>query len=34
LVGLVSFNIYYIPEPGTLALLGLGALGLMVFRRK
>jgi hypothetical protein len=34
LVGLVSFNIYYVPEPGTLALLGLGALGLMVFRRK
>lgn len=34
LLGLQSFNIYYIPEPGTLALLGLGALGLMVFRRK
>jgi len=34
LVGLQSFNIYYVPEPGTLALLGLGALGLMVFRRK
>ncbi|MGA4579662.1 PEP-CTERM sorting domain-containing protein [Limisphaera sp. VF-2] len=34
LVGLQSFNIYYIPEPGTLALLGLGALGLMIFRRK
>jgi len=34
LLGLRSFNIYYIPEPGTLALLGLGALGLMIFRRK
>lgn len=34
LVGLQSFNIYYVPEPGTLALLGLGALGLMIFRRK
>ncbi|HEY9174925.1 MAG TPA: PEP-CTERM sorting domain-containing protein [Verrucomicrobiae bacterium] len=36
LSGLTSFNIYYniIPEPSTFALLGLGALGMMIFRRK
>jgi hypothetical protein len=36
LVGLTSFNIYYqiIPEPSTFALLGLGALGMFLFRRK
>lgn len=33
-VGLQSFNIYYIPEPSTFALLGLGALGMFLFRRK
>lgn len=32
--GLRSFNVYYIPEPSTFALLGLGALGMMIFRRK
>lgn len=34
LAGLQSFNIYMIPEPSTFALLGLGALGMMIFRRK
>jgi len=34
MVGLQSFNIYYIPEPSTFALLGLGALGMFLFRRK
>ena len=36
LAGLRSFNIYYniVPEPSTFALLGLGALGMMIFRRK
>lgn len=37
LAGLQSFNIYsttIIPEPGTFALLGLGALGMLIFRRK
>jgi len=36
LAGLQSFNIYMnvIPEPGTFALLGLGALGMLIFRRK
>lgn len=35
LVGLQSFNVFYvIPEPSTFALLGLGALGMFLFRRK
>lgn len=32
--GFRSFNIYYVPEPSTFALLGLGALGMLIFRRK
>jgi hypothetical protein len=35
MVGLESFNIHTaVPEPSTFALLGLGALGMMIFRRK
>ena len=34
LVGFRSFSIAYGPEPGTLALLTLGGLGLLIFRRK
>jgi hypothetical protein len=37
LAGFRSFSIYdpsYVPEPGTYALFGLGALGLWLFRRK
>jgi len=34
LLGAQSFNIYMVPEPGTFALLGLGALGMLIFRRK
>jgi len=37
LVGLTSFSLVahpIIPEPGTFALLGLGALGMLIFRRK
>ncbi len=34
LVGLKSFNIYFIPEPSMFALLGLGTLGMLIFRRK
>jgi hypothetical protein len=36
LKGMESFNLYMkvIPEPSTFALLGLGALGMMIFRRK
>ncbi len=33
-VNLRSFNLVLIPEPGSVALLGLGALGLWLFRRK
>jgi hypothetical protein len=29
-----SFNVHYVPEPSTFALLGLGALGMLIFRRK
>ena len=32
--GWVSFNIYFIPEPASFALFGLGAAGLMIFRRR
>lgn len=34
MVGLTSFNLHVIPEPSTFALLGLGALGMFLFRRK
>jgi hypothetical protein len=34
LTGLQSFNIYFIPEPSTFALAGLGAAGLLIFRRR
>jgi hypothetical protein len=34
LVGLQSFNIYFVPEPGTFALLGLGAASMLIFRRR
>ena len=31
---LTSFNLYFIPEPSSLALAGLGAAALMIFRRR
>lgn len=31
--GWTSFNIYAVPEPGTVALLGLGAAAMLIFRR-
>ena len=31
---LTSFNLYLIPEPGSFALLGLGAAALLIFRRR
>jgi hypothetical protein len=34
LAGLTSFSLVAVPEPSTFALLGLGALGMMIFRRK
>jgi hypothetical protein len=34
MVGLESFNVYTIPEPGTYALIGLGTLALWLFRRR
>jgi len=34
LVGLESFNIYMVPEPGTFALVGLGAAAMLIFRRR
>lgn len=34
LVGLQSFNIYMVPEPSTMALAGLGAAALLIFRRR
>jgi hypothetical protein len=34
LVGLTSFNIYIVPEPATVALAGLGAAALLIFRRR
>jgi hypothetical protein len=33
-VGWQSFNIYSVPEPASFALFGLGAAGLMIFRRR
>lgn len=32
--GFQSFNVAVVPEPSTFALLGLGALGMLIFRRK
>jgi hypothetical protein len=32
--GLQSFNLYFVPEPTTAALLGLGAAGMLIFRRR
>lgn len=34
LVGLLSFNIYAVPEPSTMALAGLAAASLLIFRRR
>jgi hypothetical protein len=34
LAGLQSFNIYFVPEPSTMALAGLGAAALLIFRRR
>lgn len=34
LTGLTSFNIYLVPEPTTMALAGLGAAALLIFRRR
>jgi hypothetical protein len=34
ITGLQSFNIYFIPEPSTFALAGLGAAALLIFRRR
>lgn len=34
LVGFQGFNIYFVPEPSTLALAGLGAAALLIFRRR
>lgn len=34
LTGLQSFNIFMIPEPSTMALAGLGAAALLIFRRR
>lgn len=34
LTGLQSFNIYFVPEPSTMALAGLGAAALLIFRRR
>jgi len=34
LVGLQSFNIYSVPEPTSFVLAGLGAAGLLIFRRR
>jgi hypothetical protein len=33
-VGTTSFNIYFVPEPSTIALAGLGAASLLIFRRR
>jgi hypothetical protein len=34
MVNFRGFNIAMVPEPSTFALLGLGALGMLIFRRK
>lgn len=34
LIGLTSFSIYTVPEPSTMALAGLGAAALLIFRRR
>lgn len=34
MVGLQSFNLYMVPEPTTMALAGLGAAALLIFRRR
>lgn len=34
MTGLESFNIYLVPEPSTLALAGLGAAAMLIFRRR
>jgi PEP-CTERM motif len=34
LMGLQSFNLYFVPEPSTFALAGLGAAALLIFRRR
>jgi len=34
LTGLQSFNIYTVPEPATMALAGLGAAAMLIFRRR
>jgi hypothetical protein len=34
LTGLQSFNLYFIPEPTTFALAGLGASATLIFRRR
>lgn len=34
LLGLKSFNLYMVPEPTTMALAGLGAAALLIFRRR
>ena len=34
MTGWTSFNIYTVPEPSTFVLAGLGAAGLMIFRRR
>lgn len=34
LQGIQSFNIYFVPEPSTMALAGLGAAALLIFRRR
>lgn len=33
-IGFTSFNLYFIPEPSSMALAGLGAAALMIFRRR
>jgi len=34
LIGLTSFNIFFVPEPTTAALVGLGAAAMVIFRRR